>query len=69
MPLKVVGPHLWRLIDILPLGVRMLWKGKVPSPLHPKLNGVERIRALLERTGVRGEVSHLRPHVPGEKDG
>jgi succinate dehydrogenase / fumarate reductase iron-sulfur subunit len=69
MPLKVVGPHLRRLIDILPLGVRMLWKGKVPSPLHPKLNGVERIRAILERTDVRGEVSHLRPHGPGEIDG
>jgi len=53
MPLKVVGPNLRRLLDILPLGLRMLWQGKVPSPFHPAISGVNRIRAILERKDVR----------------
>jgi succinate dehydrogenase / fumarate reductase, iron-sulfur subunit len=57
MPLKVVGPHLRRLIDILPLGLRMLWKGKVPAPLHSRITGADRIRAILERKDVRREVA------------
>ena len=56
MPLKVVGPHLRRLIDILPLGLRMLWKGKVPAPIHSRINGADRIRAILERKDIRREV-------------
>src|SRR2546427_8349660 len=39
MPLKVVGPSLRRLLHVLPLGIRMLLKGKVPNPLHPPIEG------------------------------
>jgi succinate dehydrogenase / fumarate reductase, iron-sulfur subunit len=48
MPLKVVGPNIKRLLHILPLGVRMLLKGKVPNPLHPPIEGVEHVRAILD---------------------
>jgi len=50
MPLKVVGPSLRRLLHVLPLGIRMLLKGKVPNPLHQPIDGVQHVRALLERT-------------------
>ena len=49
MPLKVIGLSLRRFLHIFPLGVRMLLKGKVPNPLHPPIQGVERVRAILER--------------------
>jgi succinate dehydrogenase / fumarate reductase iron-sulfur subunit len=48
MPLKVVGLNISRLLHILPLGVRMLLKGKVPSPFHRPIEGVEHVRAILE---------------------
>jgi succinate dehydrogenase / fumarate reductase iron-sulfur subunit len=48
MPLKVVGLSLRRFLRVLPLGVRMLLKGKVPSPWHSPMEGPERVRALLE---------------------
>ena len=69
MPLKVVGWDLRSFLHILPLGLRMLMKGKVPSPLHPAIPGVDRVRAILRRTGPRQDVSHLRPNVAGESDG
>jgi succinate dehydrogenase / fumarate reductase iron-sulfur subunit len=50
MPLKVIGPSFHRFLRILPLGLRMLLKGKVPNPFHPSLEGVERVRAVLERS-------------------
>jgi succinate dehydrogenase / fumarate reductase, iron-sulfur subunit len=61
MPLKVIGPHLRRLIDIVPLGIRMLLKGKVPSPLHSRIDGADRVRAILERKDIRREVSQSAP--------
>ena len=69
MPLKVVGLDFRQFLHILPLGLRMLWKGKVPSPLHPGIKGVEAVRAILERSGPRQDVSHLRSNVVGEADG
>ncbi len=49
MPLKVVGLNLKRFFRVLPLGIRMVLKGKVPSPFHPPIKGVEHVRAILER--------------------
>ena len=49
MPLKVIGPNVRRFLHVLPLGLRMLFKGKVPNPLHSPMDGPERVRALLER--------------------
>jgi succinate dehydrogenase / fumarate reductase iron-sulfur subunit len=69
MPLKVTGMNFRHLLNVLPLGLRMLVKGKVPSPLHPGIQGVERVRAILERSGPRHDVSHLRPKVAGDTDG
>ena len=69
MPLKVIGLNFRHFLNILPLGLRMVVKGKVPSPLHPGIKGVERIRAILERSGPRPDVSHLRAIVGREADG
>lgn len=46
MPLKVVGASLRQLLRIVPLGLRMLVKGKVPNPLGHGLNGLQQIRAI-----------------------
>jgi succinate dehydrogenase / fumarate reductase iron-sulfur subunit len=69
MPLKVVGPNVARLLHIMPLGLRMLWKGKVPNPLHPPIPGIEHVRAILYRPEPRRDVSHLRPQVASDADG
>ena len=50
MPLKVIGLSLRGFLYVLPLGIRMLLKGKAPNPLHPPIEGVERVRAFLERS-------------------
>ena len=56
MPLKVVGLHLTRLAQIMPLGIRMLLKGKVQNPLHPPIQGVEHVRRILTRPTRGGPV-------------
>jgi len=49
MPLKVVGFDLSRLLHVLPLGLRMLLKGKVPNPLGHRLPGLNQVRAIFRR--------------------
>lgn len=49
MPLKVVGFNPWRLLHVLPLGLRMLLKGKVPNPFGHRLPGLDQIRAIFQR--------------------
>jgi succinate dehydrogenase iron-sulfur subunit len=49
MPLKVVGFDLRRLLHVLPLGLRMLLKGKVPNPFAHRLAGLAHIRAIFQR--------------------
>jgi succinate dehydrogenase / fumarate reductase iron-sulfur subunit len=46
MPLKVVGFDLARLLHVLPLGLRMLLKGKVPNPFGHDLPGLDQIRSI-----------------------
>jgi len=46
MPLKIVGFNLPRLFQVLPLGLAMLRKGKVPNPLAPAISGIARVRAI-----------------------
>jgi succinate dehydrogenase / fumarate reductase iron-sulfur subunit len=46
MPLKVVGFNLKRLLHVLPLGLKMLLKGKVPNPLSPPIKGIEQVRSI-----------------------
>jgi len=49
MPLKVVGREPRRLLHVLPLGVRMFLKGKVPNPFGHRLPGLDQIRAIFHR--------------------
>ncbi|HEX2055577.1 MAG TPA: succinate dehydrogenase iron-sulfur subunit [Nitrospiraceae bacterium] len=46
MPLKVIGGNLRGLLHVLPLGLKMLLKGKVPSPFAHGVSGIEQIRAI-----------------------
>ena len=46
MPLKIVGFNVRRLLSVLPLGLAMLRKGKVPNPLAPAIPGIANIRAM-----------------------
>jgi succinate dehydrogenase / fumarate reductase iron-sulfur subunit len=46
MPLKVIGWNLRGLLHVLPLGLKMLLKGKVPNPFGHGLTGIEHIRAI-----------------------
>lgn len=49
MPLKVIGWSLRKFLRVLPLGIRMLLKGKVPNPLHKPIGDPRSIRDLLKR--------------------
>ncbi len=46
MPLKIVGFSLKRLLRLLPLGLKMLLKGKVPNPLAPPIPGIAQVRSI-----------------------
>ncbi|MBM4134169.1 MAG: succinate dehydrogenase iron-sulfur subunit [Nitrospira sp.] len=48
MPLHVVGFNFRRLLRVVPLGLRMLLKGKVPSPLAPPIPGIAQIRSIFD---------------------
>ncbi|RMH07903.1 MAG: succinate dehydrogenase/fumarate reductase iron-sulfur subunit [Nitrospirae bacterium] len=48
MPLKVVGFHPARLLHILPLGLKMWLKGKIPSPFGHRLPEITRIRRIFK---------------------
>ncbi len=45
MPLKVVGFDWKRLLSVIPLGIKMLLKGKVPNPLGHSIEGIEHVRS------------------------
>ena len=49
MPLKVVGFSLRGLLNILPLGIKMLLKGKVPNPFGHSFPGLSQLQAFIER--------------------
>ncbi|TKB57073.1 MAG: succinate dehydrogenase iron-sulfur subunit [Nitrospira sp.] len=49
MPLKVVGFAPRALLHILPLGMKMLRKGKIPNPFGHAFPGLSHIRALIQR--------------------
>jgi succinate dehydrogenase / fumarate reductase iron-sulfur subunit len=49
MPLKVVGRDPWRLLQVVPLGLRMLLKGKVPNPFAHRLTGLDQVRGIFQR--------------------
>jgi succinate dehydrogenase / fumarate reductase iron-sulfur subunit len=49
MPLKVVGYAPRGLLRILPLGIKMFLKGKVPNPFGQALPGLSHVQALIRR--------------------
>ena len=49
MPLKVVGADLSRFLQVLPLGIRMFFKGKVPNPMGHRLTGLSQIQSIFRR--------------------
>ncbi len=48
MPLAMVWPNLFRLLKILPLGLRMFVKGKVPAFFQRPIKGIREIRRLFK---------------------
>jgi hypothetical protein len=42
----VVGFNVSRLLHVLPLGIKMLLKGKVPNPLNGPIPGIQYIRSI-----------------------
>ncbi len=54
MPLKIVGFNLLQALRVLPLGLAMLRKGKVPSPFAPAIAGMVHIRSIFAATKRRG---------------
>jgi len=49
MPLKVVGFAPRDLMRILPLGIKMFFKGKIPNPLGHAIPGLRNLQALIRR--------------------
>ena len=49
MALKVVGFAPRGLLHILPLGIKMLLKGKVPNPFGHSFPGLSLLQAFIER--------------------
>jgi succinate dehydrogenase / fumarate reductase iron-sulfur subunit len=49
MPLKVVGFAPRGLLRILPLGIKMFFKGKIPNPLGHAIPGLRNLQALIRR--------------------
>ena len=49
MPLKVVGFSPIGLLHILPLGIKMFLKGKIPNPFGHALPGLSHLQALISR--------------------
>jgi succinate dehydrogenase / fumarate reductase iron-sulfur subunit len=57
MPLKVVGFDISRLVQVGPLGLRMLVRGKVPNPFGHAIPGIEQVRAIFRAVGHRRRTS------------
>ncbi len=50
MPVKVIGFEPRRLVAVLPLGLRMLVRGKVPNPFGHAIPGQHEVRAIFAAT-------------------
>jgi succinate dehydrogenase / fumarate reductase iron-sulfur subunit len=62
MPLKVVGFDISRLVQVGPLGLRMLVRGKVPNPFGHAIPGIEQVRAIFRTVGHRRKTSRSAGH-------
>ena len=57
MPLKIVGFNLKQLLRVLPLGIKMLLKGKMPNPLAPPITGIAQVRSIFAAARRRAKAS------------
>ncbi|MBI4400139.1 MAG: succinate dehydrogenase iron-sulfur subunit [Nitrospirae bacterium] len=57
MPLKIVRFNLKRMLSVLPLGIRMLLKGKVPNPFAHPISGIGQVRAIFAAARRRARSS------------
>lgn len=53
MPLEVMGLRLKGLLRIMPLGMRMFLKGKVPFPFKLPIRGIREVRRIFRARGIR----------------
>lgn len=52
MPLKLIGNDIMGILRILPLGLKMLMKGKVPSPFKKGIEGIKDVRRIFKERGL-----------------
>ncbi|MEK7825949.1 MAG: succinate dehydrogenase, partial [Nitrospirota bacterium] len=52
MPLKLIGTDIAGLLRIIPLGIRMLIKGKVPLHYKRGIEGIKDIRRIFRERGL-----------------
>ncbi|OQW57691.1 MAG: hypothetical protein A4S17_12450 [Proteobacteria bacterium HN_bin10] len=57
MPITIVGLNPLRAWRIVPLGIKMLLKGKVPNPLGAPFTGIRQIRSIFHT--ARRRTAHL----------
>ena len=57
MPITIVGLNPFRAWRIVPLGIKMLLKGKVPNPLGAPFTGIRQIRSIFHT--ARRRTAHL----------
>jgi succinate dehydrogenase / fumarate reductase iron-sulfur subunit len=55
MPLKIIGVDLPRFFQVLPLGLAMLRKGKVPNPFASTVPGIARVRSIFAAAKRRSD--------------
>lgn len=55
MPLKIIGFDLPRFFQVLPLGLAMLRKGKVPNPFASAIPGIARVRSIFTAVKQRSD--------------
>lgn len=48
LPLKMLWRYPLRLMETLPLALKMFWRGKLPFPYKPPIKGIQGVRRLFE---------------------
>lgn len=48
MPLKMLWKNPLKLLRVFPLALKMLWKGKAPSPFQKPIAGISKIKAIFK---------------------
>jgi len=53
MPLKMKMARPWELLEILPMAMKMLVRGKLPPPIHPPIPRVGEVRRIMDAKGKK----------------